>query len=102
MKKIKYIAMVARWFDRINGNTYHSVQIIRTSDKKRLYCRFQYGYGDAYRQTALSKMASHKWIPKKYHETLYKYERENEYPIEWIISDGRKRDCVALGKEMAQ
>lgn len=41
-----------RWFERVNGNTYHSVAVY---DGKRLVGKadFAYGYGDQYRQTAL-------------------------------------------------
>ena len=25
------------------------------------------------------------------------YERENNYPIDWVVTDGLKRDCIANG-----
>ena len=108
-RKIKFIAHAVRWFDRINGNTYHSVRITRTSDGKTIYCPFQYGYGEHYRQTALKVMLKNNWLPTKYinevqnipagRKALFMYERENNYPIDWYVSDGLKRDCVANGKE---
>jgi len=52
MRKIKYVAHAARWFDGVNGNTYHSVNITRVRDSRVIFCGFQYGYGDQYRQTA--------------------------------------------------
>lgn len=47
-----------RWFDRINGNTYHSVSVYvngRFLDEEP----FEYGYGDAYQQTALDLLHKH-------------------------------------------
>ena len=106
MRKIKYVASAARWFDKVNGNTYHSVQITRVRDSKVIYCPFQYGYGDQYRQTALEAMAAAKWLAVKYrgnHENgaqkSYTYEMENDYPIQWIVNDGLKGDCIRNGSE---
>lgn len=103
--KIKFIAVAVRWFDRINGNTYHSVRITRCRDGKTIYCPFQYGYGDHYRQTALEEMARAKWLPKKYRGKResgafesYAYEMENGYPIQWTVYDGLKRECVRNGE----
>ncbi|KKL62234.1 hypothetical protein LCGC14_2187200 [marine sediment metagenome] len=103
--KIKFTAHAVKWFDKVNGNTYHSVRITRTRDGKQIVCQYQYGYGDQYRQTALEAMAENKWIPVKYrgnHKSTginksYLYERENNYPIEWIATDGLKRECIANG-----
>jgi len=103
-RKIKFIARGFRWFDKINGNTYHSVRVIRLRDNKVLVGQYQYGYGDSYQQTALDLMVEAKWIPPRYrvkHQSgiteAYMYERENNYPIEWHITDGLKRDCIANG-----
>ena len=97
--KIKFTALVARWFDKINGNTYHSVQIIRHRDGAILRHAMTYGYGDQYKQTALELMSKNKWLPVKYRKRLDmgQYEKENNYPILWRITDGLKRDCVANG-----
>ena len=103
-RKIKFVCHAVRWFDRKNGNTYHSVKITRCKDEAVLYGPMQYGYDSHYRQTALELMAEKKWLPPKYrkihkwHEpSIYMYERENNYPIEWIVSDGLKKECVANG-----
>ena len=104
-RKIKFTANACRWFDRVNGNTYHSVRIIRCRDGAVLYCPWQYGYGDQYRYTALEAMARAKWLPPKYRVVQPQgelncrmYEMENNYPILWNVSDGRKRDMVANGQ----
>lgn len=103
--KIKFIATAARWRDRVNGNTYHSVRIQRVRDGKVIACGIQYGYGDQYRYTALKAMSAARWIPPKYRgqeangfPKAAQYERENGYPIAWSVSDGLKRDCVANGE----
>jgi len=105
-RKIKFTAIAKKWHDKVNGNTYHSVRIIRNKDGKILACPFQYGYGDQYQQTALAAMCKAGWIPKIYGErfpsgvdNLFAYERENNYPILWTVSEGLKRDCVANGIE---
>lgn len=54
MPKKKFNAIVIdarRWFDRINGNTYHSVAVYVDGESVGVK-PFQYGYGDHYRQTA--------------------------------------------------
>lgn len=103
-RTIKFNAYATRWFDKVNGNTYHSVRITRCKDSTTIVVPFQYGYGDMYRQTALEAMFEAGWLPKKYGKKnandstdLYLYERENNYPILWNVSDGLKRDCIANG-----
>lgn len=106
MNKIKFVATAVRWFDKVNGNTYHSVQITRVKDGKTIYCPITYGYGEHYQQTALEAMEKAKWLPKEYrgqseygYKKYYHYERENNYPIMWSVTNGFKRDCVANGEE---
>lgn len=97
--KIQYIANAVKWFDKVNGNTYHSVHIIRARDGKELFCPFEYGYGNQYRFTALKAMSDARWLPVKYRgENTFSYERENDYPIYWQVSSGTKRECVDNGK----
>lgn len=51
---IKYIVEGFRWFDKINGNTYHTIIITTTKDNKRIYeSPITYGYGDQYKHTAI-------------------------------------------------
>lgn len=50
MKTLVIIAK--RWFDKINGNTYHSV-LINVDGKTELYEPFAYGYDRQYEQTAV-------------------------------------------------
>ena len=97
---IKFTVIAKKWFDRVNGNTYHSVRCIRCRDEAIVVGQFQYGYGDHYKQTALAVMAEAKWLPVKYRsiDAQFQYERENNYPILWILWAGTKKDCVSNGK----
>lgn len=98
-RKIKFIANVVRWFDQINGNTYHSVRITRVSDGAVISRGMTYGYGSAYEQTALELMSDHKWLPVKYRgENAFNYNRENNYTILFEVIDGLKRDMVNNAK----
>lgn len=96
---IKFFAVAVRWFDKVNGNTYHSVKITRCRDGAVIVCPFQYGYGTQYEATALQEMMRVKWIPKQYRTSsdLWRYQRECGYPVKFTVTDGLKRDCVANG-----
>jgi len=97
-RTIKFICIAIKWFDKVNGNTYHSVRITRCKDNKVIVGQIQYGYGSQYQQTSLEIMLKNGWLPKKYNrENLYLYERENNYPIFWDCRNDLKRECVANG-----
>jgi len=49
-------------------------------------------------------MAAAGWLPEQYcgHYAngvalAYQYERENNNPIDWTVTDGTKRQCIVLG-----
>lgn len=101
---IKFTVIVKKWFDKVNGNTYHSVRCIRHCDNAIIGGQYRYGYGEHYKQTALEIMYKAGWLkdsglclepPDK---DLFCYERENNYPILWSVTNGLKRDCIANGK----
>jgi len=96
-RQILFICNAVKWFDKVNGNTYHSVRITRCKDGKVIVGQFQYGYGEQYRHTAISEMVKNNWVDSKYEKETYMYERENNYPILWNVSNGLKRECVANG-----
>lgn len=92
-RKIEFIAHAVKWFDKVNGNTYHSVRIERVKDGAILKSLpINYGYGDHYRQTALDLMVEHSWIDQKYKGKNHLYERGNNYPISWSVTNGLKRE----------
>lgn len=67
-----YVIDAKRWFDRVNGNTYHSVNVYKNGELLDRIA-FNYGYGNHYEQTALE-------ILKKHGETgqdiLWKFKEE--------------------------
>lgn len=99
-RKIMFVCNAIKWFDKVNGNTYHSVKITRCKDNKVIVGAFQYGYGNHYQQTALEEMQKAGFLPKKYNDKkeIWNYERENNYPISWNVTNGLKRDCIDNGK----
>ena len=51
---IKYIVEASLWFDKLNGNTYHAVNITSIETNKLIFSSgFTYGYGEQYRHTAI-------------------------------------------------
>lgn len=48
----KFVIIGAKWFDSVNGNTYHNAKIIDPTSNKIYYCGFQYGYGSQYLTSA--------------------------------------------------
>ncbi len=107
-----FTVIACRWFDK----TYHSVRCIRHSDGAVIVHAWTYGYDSAYEQTAYDTMYKAGWFknyrrkvlapsnnPAKFVSVGYKkatirmFDRENNYPIIWTVSDGLKRDMVANG-----
>lgn len=53
-KMIQYIIEGKRWFDKVSGNTYHTISITDADTNTLIYnSETTYGYGDQYRQTAI-------------------------------------------------
>lgn len=51
-----------RWFDRVNGNTYHSCEcLINGNVVARV--EFEYGYGDSYQYSGMKKLAALGYLP---------------------------------------
>ena len=60
---IRYIIEGRRWFDKINGNTYHTVFIVNTGTNKQIYeSQVTYGYGDQYRHTAIDWLIANNYL----------------------------------------
>ena len=112
-RELKFTVLAITWFDGVNGNTYHSVRCIRHEDNAIAVGSFRrYGYGDHYKQTALSVMFDSGWFPEKYRPysclsntrkktgsgNLYLYDQENSYPIIWIVLESLKHECIANGE----
>lgn len=106
-RNIGFVCQVVKWRDQVNGNTYHSVRITRCKDGKTIvgvHAPYTYGYGNQYQDTALDAMAHNKWLPTKYRgknekgiPDAFRFERENGYPILWIVNYGLKREMISNG-----
>lgn len=80
-----------RWFDRVYGNTYHSVELYR-DDERLAYVPFAYGYGDQYRQTAF-KEAVKLGLYKEDEYVKFSFSKTTGDGNFFTVSDvGRKKD----------
>jgi len=53
MKETKYLIEGFEWFDKANGNSYHSVDITDLDTNKLVFSSgLTYGYDDSYKSTA--------------------------------------------------
>jgi len=93
MNTIKYISTAKEWFDKVNGNSYFSVQIESTEDKNFLIkIPFQYGYGDQSFYTAREILKEKKLIPTD-------YTFPSELPIKNIMIDRcLKKEVIKFGQ----
>ncbi len=99
MKKPQVISIFGkRWFERVNGNTYHTVEI--SIDGKFVHkVSRAYGYGDMYEQSALGWLSKAGYLPeiKRFEwgstEGLYAYcQRKNIIYIKHVADVHRKKD----------
>ena len=89
---IKYVIHAKKWFDKVNGNTYHSVRVLDTVRQLQLKVPFRYGYGEHYRTTAQQEMIKRGWIKEEFKHTDF-------LNLHYICEeDCKKRDVVAWGK----
>jgi hypothetical protein len=56
-----------RWFERVNGNTYHSVAVYVNGDLVE-YMPFSYGYDSMYMQNATKILVNHYALPLERYE----------------------------------
>ena len=54
--KNNYVFLVKKWFDKVNGNTYHSVEYHDFNTGKTITSGRVYGYEDHYKLTAYAMM----------------------------------------------
>jgi hypothetical protein len=94
-RTVKFIVYAVEWYNRGVGS-YFSVRIVRLADGAQLPVKtWKRGYGDFYKQMALEAMSEEGWLPEKYSgKNAYMYERENNYPIEWELRKGTKREML--------
>ena len=94
IKKIKGLVIIGRkWRDKINGNTYHSAEvIIFTSDDIRSYkSGLTYGYGEQYLETAHQLLVDLGWLK----DDKMMWESLKDADIDWTA-----REFYTLKKEL--
>lgn len=83
-----------RWFDKPNGNTYHSVRVLVNGEEIDRRA-FEYGYGDQYIQTATAMLMDYGALPATFDGSLTRYTRENGIPCYIDVIDvPRKKDLA--------
>lgn len=92
MKMKTLYVLGKRWFDKVNGNTYHSATIyINGEFYKKIDCR--YGYDDQYLQSANELLIEDKIIKDINHVFLYTYCNDKNIKFCYDVVDvQRKKD----------
>jgi hypothetical protein len=89
-----------RWFERTNGNTYHSTDVYVNNEFAGRE-HFSYGYGDQYVQTGMEILKEHYNLPAKFKDEKYISQYAlKEYGINILtsVSDvSRKKDLEKGG-----
>jgi hypothetical protein len=98
LKKGDVVEVVGRrWFDRVNGNTYHTAEVF-VNDKFVAKSRMTYGYDEQYVQTAKELLLEKYNLPKGMKETSPLWQlREYGVKLTQSVSDGLKRDLEVGG-----
>jgi hypothetical protein len=98
LKKGDVVEVVGRrWFDRVNGNTYHTAEVF-VNDKFVAKSRMTYGYDEQYVQTAKELLLENYNLPKGMKETSPLWQlREYGVKLTQSVSDGLKRDLEVGG-----
>ena len=82
-----------RWFEKVNGNTYHSVDVYVNGDHVGRE-PFAYGYGSQYEQTALEIL---------YKAGIYTKDPEAKYSrVLWRTVDDNGDKLISSGTDVAR
>jgi len=91
--KIKTIDINAKeWFDKVNGNSYFSCEIVinyRLKDQVTLKLPFQYGYGEQYEYEALKKIKEELKI-KSDIASMWRFCDENKI----VLRSNKQENCL--------
>ena len=89
----KYIIHGYRWFDKINGNTYHTVTIDRVRDHKRIYESefIVYGYDEQYKQTAYDELIKLELVKE---EDRFNHTLNRDRFFYYVTDVNRKKDLT--------
>ena len=88
--KNSYVFLVKKWFDKINGNTYHSVEYHDFNTGKTITSGRVYGYGNHYEQTAYEMMFKHGYSTDPSPKEFW----ENNSIHYYVVEVSRRRDLA--------
>jgi len=98
------VVLGRRWFERTNGNTYHTAEILIDGVSVAI-CPFAYGYGSQYLQSAEIELGRLGYMPgrEKYqwggYESARQYFCQHGVQFTYRVEDvGRKKDLHNEGK----
>lgn len=91
-QKIEYIAVIRKWWDKQNGNSYFSAQVFDIHMRLIKVLPYQYGSDSEH------IIASWVQAMNPIHEHIHDVTRK----IYFDRNDTTKRDCVALGKAIVE
>ena len=91
---IKYVIHAKKWFDKVNGNTYHAVRVLDTKHHELISSDFCYGYGDQFMETARKIMTNKGWISSE--NKRFSVEDYNQIHIV-IENDCKKKTVQSWG-----
>lgn len=80
-----------RWFERVNGNTYHSVEIYLNGEMIASN-PFNYGYDRQFEQTAIELLEKKYRLPLKEHEALWRLKDYGVNLVSSVTDVQRKKD----------
>ena len=88
----QFFILGKRWFDKINGNTYHSVKIIDLSNGETIIKTDRvYGYGEHWKQTAYEELTKLDLVKK---EDRFNHELNRSRFIYECIDVSKKGDLT--------
>ena len=88
--KNNYVFLVKKWFDKANGNTYHSVEYHDFDTGETITSGIVYGYEDHYKQTAYAMMVEHGYSTDPSPGDFWKNNSIHYY----VVEVSRRRDLV--------
>ena len=90
MKRLKIQGLMVigrKWFDKANGNTYHSAEVILFTSKglHNWRSRLTYGYGRQYEETGLDLLIKNGWFKK----SDCQYGNGNKKTLDKVLADAK-------------
>jgi hypothetical protein len=98
LKKGDTVTVIGRrWFDRVNGNTYHTAEV-EVNGTTLGKSPMTYGYDDQYLETAKEILLEHYDFPRGMTERSPMWQlRDNGVTLKKSVTDGLKRDLAKGG-----